>query len=113
MDFHYNGKLFLVEHVKRVTEMDETRDTKLALNLNLSDVETGHFQKMKVSGAMHVLIWPGKYNRTIQSKAITQPYLLQLIVSNVHIPPPFSGLLCLACSHCYHLKAFIYEIECM
>ena len=54
MDFHYNGKLFLVEHVKRVTEMDETRDTKLALNLNLSDVETGHFQKMKASSTMHV-----------------------------------------------------------
>ena len=54
MDFRYNGKLFSVEHVKRVAEMDETRDMKLAPNLKLSDMETGHFQKMKVSSAMHV-----------------------------------------------------------
>mgnify|MGYP001801503954 CR=1 FL=1 len=65
IDFHYNGQLFSVEHVKRVAEMDETRDMKLALNLKLSDVETGHFQKMKVIGAKHVLKWPGKYKRAI------------------------------------------------
>ena len=35
--------------------MDETRDLKLAPNLKLSDVETGHFQRMIVSSAMHVL----------------------------------------------------------
>ena len=34
--------------------MDETRDLKFAPNLKLSDVETGHFQRMKVSSAMHV-----------------------------------------------------------
>ena len=108
------GELFSVEHVKRVTEMDETRDMKLAPNLKLSDMETGHFQKMKESGAMHVLMWPSMYKRTILCKAITQPYHLQLRVSNIHIPPPFSGLPWLACSHCYHLKVFkIYEIEYM
>ena len=51
--------------MKRVAEMDETRDMKLAPNLKLSDVETGHFQKMKVIGAKHVLKWPGKYKRAI------------------------------------------------
>ena len=48
------GKLFSVEHVKHVAEMDETRDLKFARNLKLSDVETGHFQRLKVSSAMHV-----------------------------------------------------------
>ena len=67
MDFHYNGKLLSVEHVKRVAEMDETRDMKLALYLKLSDVETGNFQQMKVSGAMHVLKWPGNYKRAIKN----------------------------------------------
>ena len=47
MDFSYNGKLFSVERVKHVAESDETSDLKLAPNLKLSDVETGHFQKMK------------------------------------------------------------------
>ena len=59
------GELFSVEHVKRVTEMDETRDMKLAPNLKLSDVQTGHFQKMKVIGTKHVLKWRGKYKRAI------------------------------------------------
>ena len=45
---------FSVEHVKHVAELDETRDLKLAPDLKLSDVEMGHFQKMKVSNAMLV-----------------------------------------------------------
>ena len=40
--------------MKHVAELDETRDLKLAPDLKLSDVETGHFQKMKVSNAMLV-----------------------------------------------------------
>ena len=40
--------------MKHVAELDETTDLKLAPNLQLRDVETGHFQKMKVSRAMHV-----------------------------------------------------------
>ena len=40
--------------MKHVAELDETRDLKLAPNLKLSDVETGHFQKMKVINTMHV-----------------------------------------------------------
>ena len=34
--------------------MDEIRDLKFPPNLKLSDVETGHFQRIKVSSAMHV-----------------------------------------------------------
>ena len=97
------GKLFSVEHVKHVAEMDETRGMKLAPNLKLSDVETGHFQKMRESGAVHALMWPGMYKRTIQCKAITQPYHLQLTVSNTSFWITVASMLSLLSSEGFHL----------
>ena len=43
----------------------------------------------KITIAFPVLKWLGKYKRAIQCKATTQPYHLQLMVSHIHIPPPF------------------------
>ena len=75
MDFSYNGKLFSVERVKHEAESDETSDLKLAPNLKLSYVETGHFQKMK---AMHV------FSNSVAS-AITFMVENNMIDKSVHI----------------------------
>lgn len=53
-NFHYKGKIFSIQSVKHVVKHDQERDLKLAPKLKLADIDSGHFDKMKVSGATHV-----------------------------------------------------------
>lgn len=54
-DIKYKEMSFSIQPaVKALAEYDQSRDFKQAPKLQLSDIQAGHFAKMKVSGAIHL-----------------------------------------------------------
>ena len=53
-DFCVGDRTISIKPVEHLAKHDAVRDLKLAPKLKLSDLKSGHFDKMKVSGALHV-----------------------------------------------------------